>query len=72
MILPSSATEDVSLLVKFTATGSVEMCWELFTWGNNVEIVAPQRLRETYANLLERLNEVAENYYENETQTEEN
>ena len=30
--------DDGSLLVKFTATGSVEMCWELFTWGKNVEI----------------------------------
>jgi len=48
------------------------MCWELFTWGKNVEIVAPQRLRETYANLLESLNEVAETFSKYETQTEEN
>ena len=48
------------------------MCWELFTWGKNVEIVAPQRLCETYANLLESLNEVAETFSKYETQTEEN
>lgn len=68
MTLLSSATEDGSLLVKFTATGSVEMCWELFTWGNNVEILAPQRLRTTYANLLEHLNETAETFTEYENQ----
>ena len=68
MILLSSAAEDGSLLVKFTATGSAEMCWELFTWGNNVEVLAPQRLRTTYANLLERLNETAETFTEYENQ----
>ena len=68
MILPSSATEDGSLLVKFTATGSVEMCWELFDWGNNVEIIALKRLRETYGNRLESLNEVAETFPDYEIQ----
>ena len=43
----------------------------LFTWDKNVEIIAPQRLRKTYANLLDSLNEVAETFSEYETQTEE-
>ena len=60
--------DDGPLLVKFTATGSVEICWELFSWGNNVEIIAPQRLRETHANLLDSLNEVAETFSEYENQ----
>ena len=68
MILRSSATEDGSLLVKFTATGSVGMCWELFDWGNNVEIIALKRLRETYGNRLESLNEVAETFPDYEIQ----
>ena len=64
--------EDGSLLVKFTATGSVEMCWELFTWGNNVEIISPQRLRQTYADLLDSLNKTAEAFPEYESQIEGN
>jgi predicted DNA-binding transcriptional regulator YafY len=52
---------DGSLLVKFCAKGDVEMCWELFTWGNDVEIVAPQSLKDTFTELVDGLNEAAEN-----------
>lgn len=52
---------DGSLLVKFSAKGDVEMCWELFTWGNDVEIVAPQSLKDTFSELVDDLNNAAEN-----------
>ena len=61
---PTQTTErekDGSLLVRFRAKGDVEMCWELMTWGNDVEIVAPDSLKETYISLLDDLNEVYEN-----------
>ncbi|MBA4013144.1 MAG: DNA-binding transcriptional regulator [Phenylobacterium sp.] len=34
-----------SVLVRFTAGGMRELAWHLFTWGDKVEIIAPQRLR---------------------------
>lgn len=39
------AQADGSVLVRFTAGGMRELAWHLFTWGDQVEIVAPQRLR---------------------------
>ncbi|WP_312160539.1 YafY family protein [Phenylobacterium sp.] len=36
---------DGSVLVRFTAGGMRELAWHLFTWGDKVEIIAPQRLR---------------------------
>ncbi len=36
------------------------MCWELFTWGNDVEIVAPQSLKDTFSELVDGLNDAAE------------
>ncbi len=43
---------DGSVLVEFTAGGLLEMCWHLFTWGGEVEIVKPKRLR---AMMIEQL-----------------
>ena len=43
---------DGGLEVEFTAGGLLEMCWHLFTWGKNVEIVEPAALRELYARCL--------------------
>lgn len=37
---------DGSLVVKFTAGGLVEMAWHLLMWGDNVEVIAPEKLRE--------------------------
>jgi predicted DNA-binding transcriptional regulator YafY len=37
---------DGSLIVRFHAGGALEMCWHLFTWGNDVEVLAPRRLQE--------------------------
>jgi predicted DNA-binding transcriptional regulator YafY len=36
---------DGSLIVRFHAGGALEMCWHLFTWGEDVEILKPRRLR---------------------------
>lgn len=41
---------DGSLIVRFEAGGALEMSWHLVTWGDEVEVVAPQRLRK----MLER------------------
>lgn len=35
---------DGSIIVRFRAGGALEMCWHLFTWGDQVEVVAPKRL----------------------------
>lgn len=45
--------DDGSVEVTFTAGGELEMCWHLFTWGGDVEVVAPERLRKAYAQELE-------------------
>jgi predicted DNA-binding transcriptional regulator YafY len=53
MFHPSQVREpqaDGSLIVRFRAGGLQEMSWHLFTWGDEVEIIKPKRLRS----LLER------------------
>lgn len=37
---------DGSLLVRFKASGLLEMCWHLYAWGTHVEVLQPARLRE--------------------------
>ncbi|MEO9229933.1 MAG: WYL domain-containing protein [Devosia sp.] len=37
---------DGSLLVRFRASGHLEMCWHLYSWGKSVEVLQPGRLRE--------------------------
>lgn len=44
---PSQTISDLAdggVLVEFTAGGLREMCWHLFTWSGEVEIVRPKRL----------------------------
>ena len=36
---------DGSLIVRFRAGGLLEMTWHLFTWGDQVEVLKPKRLR---------------------------
>ncbi|MFN3512946.1 MAG: helix-turn-helix transcriptional regulator [Phenylobacterium sp.] len=36
---------DGGVLVRFTAGGMRELAWHLFTWGDKVEILAPERLK---------------------------
>jgi len=38
--------EDGSLIVRFRAGGALEMCWHLFTWSAEVEVLAPRHLQE--------------------------
>lgn len=46
---PSQVLEDApdgSLIVRFRAGGMLEMCWHLFRWGDQVEVLAPTALRD--------------------------
>jgi predicted DNA-binding transcriptional regulator YafY len=36
---------DGSLIVRFRAGGALEMSWHLFTWGREVEVIKPKRLK---------------------------
>ncbi len=47
--------DDGSLTVRFRAGGMRELCWHLFTWGEMVNVLAPDGLREMMANLCECL-----------------
>jgi predicted DNA-binding transcriptional regulator YafY len=38
--------KDGSLVVRFTAGGLLEMCWHLYSWGANVEVLEPKELKE--------------------------
>lgn len=40
--------DDGSVTVAFRASGLTEMAWHLFTWGEHVEILAPEALKERY------------------------
>jgi predicted DNA-binding transcriptional regulator YafY len=44
---------DGTLIVRFQAGGLQEMCWHLFIWGREVEVLEPQELRLRYAEMLE-------------------
>ena len=37
---------DGSLIVRFSAVGHLEMCWHLYLRGDQVEVLAPERLRQ--------------------------
>jgi predicted DNA-binding transcriptional regulator YafY len=37
---------DGSLIVRFRAGGILEMAWHLFTWGDEVEVLAPRHLQD--------------------------
>ena len=41
-----------NVIVEFRASGDEAICWELFKWGEFVEILAPQKLYDTYYNKL--------------------
>ena len=46
---PTQVIEDEpggSLLVRFQASGHLEMCWHLYSWGKSVEVLQPARLRD--------------------------
>ena len=37
--------KDGSLVVRFEASGWLEMTWHLYQWGDKVEVIAPEALR---------------------------
>ena len=41
----TEAQEDGSLIVRFRAAGWLEMAWHLYSWGDAVEVIAPEGLR---------------------------
>jgi predicted DNA-binding transcriptional regulator YafY len=50
---PSQTEEylpDGSLIIRFRATGLLEMAWHLYTWGDKVEVVEPKALRDMISN----------------------
>ena len=54
---PSQTIErqtDGSLIVRFTAGGMKEMCWHLFTWEGDIQILEPESLKETMHHLLDK------------------
>ena len=58
---------DGSLTVKFRAGGLREMCWHLFRWGEQVEILHPTKLRNY---MLELISVIVENNRLNSRQEE--
>jgi len=42
----SELCEDGSLIVRFNASGHLEMAWHLYAWGDAVEVMAPERLKD--------------------------
>jgi len=45
---------DGSVVVRFWATGLLELSWHLFTWGDRVRVIAPQALRQVLVGELEK------------------
>ncbi|MDB5451862.1 MAG: putative transcriptional regulator [Caulobacteraceae bacterium] len=44
---------DGSVMVRFRASGMLELAWHLFTWGDKVEVLAPDVLRRTLVEQVE-------------------
>ena len=44
---------DGSVIVRFRASGMLELAWHLFTWGDKVRVLAPDVLRATLLDQLE-------------------
>lgn len=54
---PSQVVEphaDGSVIVRFWATGLLELAWHLFTWGDRVQVLQPNTLRAVMVEELER------------------
>ncbi|MDQ7812872.1 WYL domain-containing protein [Brevundimonas sp.] len=46
------AQPDGGVVVRFRASGMRELAWHLFTWGEQVQVVAPERLKTVMADAL--------------------
>jgi predicted DNA-binding transcriptional regulator YafY len=44
---------DGSVIVRFRASGMLELAWHLFTWGDKVQVLAPDTLRATLVQQLD-------------------
>lgn len=44
---------DGAVIVRFRASGMLELAWHLFTWGDKLEVIEPQLLRDTLTDALE-------------------
>lgn len=44
--------DDGSVIVTFKASGDKHIMWNLFKWGNSVEILAPKELKYKYRQYL--------------------
>lgn len=54
---PSQSIEpqpDGSVIVRFTASGMLELSWHLFTWGDKIEVLEPAALRQTLLDELHK------------------
>ena len=47
--------DDGSVIVTFKASGDKHIMWNLFKWGNAVEILAPKSLHQKYQETLKSL-----------------
>jgi predicted DNA-binding transcriptional regulator YafY len=45
---------DGSVVVRFTASGMLELAWHLFTWGDKIEVIEPAVLRQTLVGELRK------------------
>ena len=53
---PSQVTEELpdgSLIVRFRAGGALEMAWHLVTWGGEVKVIKPKRLKILLGEMLD-------------------
>ncbi len=48
-----SDNPDGSVTVRFSASGMRELAWHLFTWGADVRIEGPERLKQAMAEALD-------------------
>ena len=44
---------DGAVIVRFRVSGMRELAWHLFTWGDEVEVLSPQVLRQTLLDQIE-------------------
>jgi predicted DNA-binding transcriptional regulator YafY len=44
---------DGGVIVRFRASGMLELAWHLFTWGDKIEVLSPEALKSTLAEQIE-------------------
>jgi predicted DNA-binding transcriptional regulator YafY len=42
--------KDGSVIIRFKASGLLEMCWHLYSWGDHVEVIEPKTLKKMMEN----------------------